>query len=102
MTAQKTAEEKAKIEAEKAAEEKAKVEAEEKAKVDAEAKAKDESNKPKGKVIPTLYFHEGFWCPELNESFAIGYYRPKNEKELKALKKYGAKETTHTMSKGME
>lgn len=30
----------------------------------------------------------GFWCAELNKSFFIGYYTPKNDKERKIIEKY--------------
>jgi len=44
------------------------------------------------KVPKTLFFSEGFWCPELNRSFVIGYYTPKDEKEASVLGKYAGKE----------
>jgi hypothetical protein len=47
------------------------------------------------KFIRTLYFSEGFWCEELNQSFSIGYYTPKDEKENDILKKFAGQEQNH-------
>lgn len=47
------------------------------------------------KTFRTLFFSEGFWCKELEQSFTIGYYTPKNEKENNALQKYAGKEVNN-------
>lgn len=47
------------------------------------------------KTFRTLYFPEGFWCKELNQSFSIGYYTPKDEKENAVLKKFAGQEQNH-------
>lgn len=63
--------------------------------------APEEGSKNKAPIAPakktfcTLYFPEGFWCKELNQSFSIGYYVPKDEKEAAILAKFSGQEQNH-------
>ena len=42
--------------------------------------------------IRTVFFDCGFWCDELDRSFAPGYYRPSSVEEYLVLKKYAVRE----------
>lgn len=60
-----------------------------------ETKQNDENidnNEPDAVEIHTLFFDCGFWCDDLNQSFAPGYYRPVSIDEYVVLKKYSVRE----------
>lgn len=44
------------------------------------------------KPFPVLRFDQAGWCNEIGYSYSIGFYRPKDEREYKALRKYAAEE----------
>ena len=60
---------------------------------ESDGQAEYNSNSELGlKEIRTVFFDCGFWCKELEKSFAPGYYRPSSFSEYLVLKKYSVRE----------
>jgi len=47
---------------------------------------------PVARKMPLLFFTSAGWCNELNTSYFVGMYIPRNEAEYNALRKYADRE----------